>query len=393
MSVINRMLQDLENRHAIRRADPTVSAQVKAVPERSPPSVGWILLAMLLTTGAGLAVWWLKPIPSAARAAPVLVTTPAADVLERSSGNRVPSQAVVAAQSRVAALRISRQRATTQDLAAPPVSPQRSAPSDPPAALPSDGVISALPDQHEPHEPQPVLFNTGLRPDAPQLITTPPASLSTMPEHTAVNDQPVTAVAKQIKQITPRQRSESEYRTAVALLQSGRLTEAAESLGQLLRIDPGNVAARQTLVGLLVGEKRNDDARRQLQDGLKLDPAQTGLAMILARLQTDQGNTQGALRTLQNSLSYAAQLPEYQSFLAALLQREGRHQEAIEHYLQALRVAPESGVWLMGLGISLRAENRVDEARAAFQRAGAGNTLSPDLQAFVEQQLQKSRLQ
>lgn len=390
MSVINRMLQDMENRHAIRRADPTVSAQVKAVPERSPPYVGWILLAMLLTTGGGLAVWWLKPIPGAVRAAPVLVTTPAADVLTRSSGNRAPPLTVNWKQPHAVAHQISRHGATTQDFATPLVLPQRSAPPEPPAAFPSDGAVSALPGLHE---PQPVLFNTGLRPDAPQLITTPPASLSTMPEHTVVNDQPETAVAKQIKQITPRQRSESEYRTAVALLQSGRLTEAAESLDQLLRIDPGNVAARQTLVGLLVDGKRDGDARRQLQDGLKLDPAQTGLAMILARLQIDQGNTQGALRTLQSSLSYAAQLPEYQSFLAALLQREGRHKEAIEHYLQALREAPESGVWLMGLGISLQAENRVGEARAAFQRAGAGNTLSPDLQAFVEQQLQQSRLQ
>jgi len=90
-------------------------------------------------------------------------------------------------------------------------------------------------------------------------------------------------------------------------------------------------------------------------------------------------------------LPYAAELPDYQAFLAALLQREGRNKEAIEHYLLALRKVPGSGVWLMGLGISLQAENRQTEAQEAFLRAKASNTLSPDLLAFVEQQLKQSR--
>ncbi len=41
----------------------------------------------------------------------------------------------------------------------------------------------------------------------------------------------------------------------------------------------------------------------------------------------------------------------------------------------------------MGLGISLQAEQRNEEARVAFMRAIESRTLSAELQAFVKQQI------
>lgn len=55
----------------------------------------------------------------------------------------------------------------------------------------------------------------------------------------------------------------------------------------------------------------------------------------------------------------------------------------------ALRLAPGSGIWLMGLGISLQAINRNTEAQDAFRRAKATNALNPELQAFVDQRLKQ----
>lgn len=200
-----------------------------------------------------------------------------------------------------------------------------------------------------------------------------------------------------MKETTPAQQAENEYRKAVELLQQGRLTRAMESLAQALQLDAGHVAARQTLVGLLVEAKRFSEAEQQLQEGLKvdagLDANRPGLAMMLARLQVERGDTRTGLDTLQRNLpdvqENTAEHANYQAFLAALLQRDGRHEDAIEHYLQALRAMPQSGIWLMGIGISLQAENRLQDAQEAFQRAKTSNTLSPDLQAFVEQRLKQ----
>ena len=111
--------------------------------------------------------------------------------------------------------------------------------------------------------------------------------------------------------------------------------------------------------------------------------------MIVARLQVEKGDQQAAITTLQRSLPYALERAEYRAFLAALLQREGRHKEAIEHYLAAVRKTPQSGLWWMGLGISMQADSRDAEAREAFTHARETQSLSPELQAFVDQKLKQ----
>jgi MSHA biogenesis protein MshN len=198
-------------------------------------------------------------------------------------------------------------------------------------------------------------------------------------------------INNQVKELSPQQRAENEYRKAISLMQQGRIPETIAGLGQTLQFDPQHAAARQTLVELLLDSRRQDEAISRLQEGLGLDPNQPGLAMILARLQVEKGEIRPAVDTLLRTLPHAADRADYQAFLAALLQREGRHKEAIEHYGLALRKSPQNGVWWMGLGISLQAANRLPDARDAFGRAKASNALSPELLAYVEQQLNQLR--
>jgi MSHA biogenesis protein MshN len=193
--------------------------------------------------------------------------------------------------------------------------------------------------------------------------------------------------ALQMKQSNPRQEAENEYRRALALVQDGRVTAGISALEQTLRLSPRHDAARQTLIGLLLESRRSDEAMQQLEQGLALDPAQTAMAMTLARLQVERGGP--ALQTLQRSLSNAQDNPDYQSFIAALLQREQRHKEAVEHYTSALRMNPKNGIWWMGLGISLQADQRLPEARMAFQKAKASGTLDGELPNFVDKKLQQ----
>lgn len=195
----------------------------------------------------------------------------------------------------------------------------------------------------------------------------------------------------QAKEITPQQAIENNYRKAVSLIDAGQLSQAISTLEQVLQLEPKHAAARQTLVGLLLDAKRQDDAMRRLQEGLAIDPAQSGMAMILARLQVERGTTRIALQTLDHSLPYALNDAEYQAFFAALLQREKRNKEAIEHYAIALNKVPENGLWWMGYGISLQAENRLPEAKDAFTRAKESSSLSVVLQTFVNQKLSQMR--
>jgi MSHA biogenesis protein MshN len=113
--------------------------------------------------------------------------------------------------------------------------------------------------------------------------------------------------------------------------------------------------------------------------------------MILARLLVEKGQLHQAIETLRHTLPHASEHADYQAFLAALLQRDAKHKEAIEHYAVALRQNPQNGIWWMGMGISLQAENRFSEAQEAFSRAKTSNMLSAELLAFVDQKLNQLR--
>lgn len=403
MSVINQMLQDLENRHSARGVDASLSAQIKAVPKRNRMHPAWwAILVLALVMVAGMLAWLLRPVPKVADVKPPAGTIAGAPVTQaKSAGDTrhlpLPSTSVRARINphQTDAKLASQTGATQQPAATQMPTPERRQLPEQPVVLPLKAAAKRDSGKQDltPVNATPPPSNA----DSGKLSLAAQAQQDTLPGSQASSGGrevlETMAVSKQIKEITPQQRVENEYGKAVTLLQQGRVIEASELLGNVLQLDPGNMAARQTLVGLLVEGKRYGEAERRLQDGLKLDPSQSGLAMILARLQVEQSDTQSGLKTLQHSLPYAAERPDYQAFLAALLQRDGRHKEAIEHYLQALRKVPGSGVWLMGLGISLQAENRPAEAQEAYIRAKASNTLSPDLQAFVEQQLKQSKQQ
>lgn len=354
MSLINQMLQDLEKRQP--GGDSRPLAAVRAVPRPRRLKLFWPLMLVLAVAAAVLS-WqlWQASSPRPAAPLPAITAAPAA------TSAVAPPDAHESAADVVPA--------PLQTAAPPPAPPTASAPIEP--ALKESVELSRLPKD---------------APAAKPVAAKPVAAAPAVPAPAAATAP--STVAKQFRELTPQQRAESEYRKALALVQQGRVSEAVDSLNQTLQMDAQHSAARQALIGLLVESRRFVEAERRLQEGLNQDRAQPELAMTLARLQVERGDAGAAIATLERSQSAAADRADYHGFMAALLQRDGRHAEAIEHYRLALRRTP-SAIWQMGLGISLQAENRAQEAREAFSRARATNTLSPELQAFVEQRLRQ----
>ena len=349
MSLINRMLQDLDARAGQPGAVPLPSdVRPVVAPERGLPWKRAALAAgvAVALVAAGVAGWrFLGARPAAAPvAAPMPAPKPVA----------APAEPAPAVPAPVVAFEV-------------PV-PAREAAAEPVAA------VAAL--------PEPVA-----QPAAPEPIAKPARPAAAKPALAKpVAPKPVPA-AKGGREETPAQRAENGYRRALASLEDGRLTEAIAGLQAALKVSPRHEAARQTLVGLLVEAKRPEEAMRQLQAALALDPAQPALAMLLARLQIERGGS--GIETLMRSLPHAAGNGDYHAFLAGALSREGRQREAAEHYQVALRTAPRNGVWWMGLGIALQAEQRSLEAAGAFQKALDSGTLSAELQGFVERKLKQ----
>ncbi|MGK5078913.1 tetratricopeptide repeat protein [Janthinobacterium sp. HLX7-2] len=345
MSLINKMLQDLDA-----RGTPDASGDaggIRSVPERERG----VSRALVFGGAAGLTaaaialgwVYWQRPgVP------PVLVSV-----------------------------------ASTPAAVAVPV------PVLMPVAVPAPAPVAAAPVAPEPvFQAEETPAHDKVRAAELRRITGQPARRAPAP----VAKAPTPAIASERiidgKQVTPQQRVENEYRRALGQLQDGRVSEAMAGLQQTLQLDPRHQGARETLVRLLLEAQRPDDAARQLQLSLVLDPKQPAQAMMLARLQFDKANGgPAALDTLMRSLPYAADSGDYRAFLAGVLQREQRYREAAEQYQLALQAAPDNSVWWMGLGIALQADQHPAQARQAFERAKGLQTLSPQLQAFVERKL------
>ena len=349
MSLINKMLQDLDARGAT--AGQSLPNNVRPVPQRErrlPTRVAWSGAALIAAAILALFGWRFMHASVAALHAPLPVP---------------PATAVPALL--------------------PPALSQVAAPPLPAPNLPAPNFpapLSTVPAAVD------VTDVTGLSAGKRKRL---PARLAQQRAHPAAAAAIDAAALAQSPLPGPglssRQTAENDYRRALSALQEGRTGEAVAGMEQALVADPRHDAARQTLIGLLLEGGRADDAIYQLRLGLALDARQVALAMILARLQVERGGP--ALETLMRTLPYAAGNGPYQAFLAAVLERAGRHTEAAEYYRLALQAAPQNGLWWMGLGVALQADKQTVPAHDAFAHARAASGLTPELHAFVEHQL------
>lgn len=226
---------------------------------------------------------------------------------------------------------------------------------------------------------------TAATPKLTELQIQLPTSVVAIPDISKL--APANDSALPVKQVSPAQRADAEFRRGVVLMQQGRVTDAMDRYQAALKLDEKLDAARHALIALLLENKRRDEAEQVLQEGLRISPEQSKFAILLARLEVERHAVPQALATLQKYLPYAGQQADYQAFLAALLQRQNQHQQAVVHYQLALQSAPNNAIWQIGYGVSLQALQRNVDAKAAFQRAFDTKTLSPELQAFVQQKL------
>lgn len=357
MSVINQVLNQLEQRGEHTAPEQTM---VRAVPRSRRSLFVPVLLGSLLV--AALAVWqWAGPrkLESVAQS-----TVQAADSPEIAATVSSDASAIASSGEQPAEVPLPDLRLSFELSSVPIPSVQREE---------SNGLVPGI-------EAAPAAKRAEVaRQDVQRSAQIAPPKLQPSAQ--------TFAGAAPIKQISPAQKADAEFRKAAALMQQGRTDDALAGYEAALRLDAGHDAARQAMVALLLEGKRGADAERVLEEGLKSRPQHAGFAMLLARLQVERGTAEQAMGTLEKTLPYADANADYQAFFAALLQRQNRHKEAINHYQLALQLAPNNGIWLMGYGISLQAVQRNEDAGNAYRRALESKMLSPELQSFVKQKL------
>lgn len=415
MSIINRMLQELDRRHAAEgpptapgNAPGKLASTVRTVkPERTGSTMFWRISAVvILVAAAGVAyLTWYAPSRRATSSVAPPSSVPKAPTLPRADGiaaapappassptgappaspqSRTPAaqetQGEALPQAKVDILRLATEIHT-------PVA-ERPAPPPPRAAAARSPVDRETVRAKPPAAAKPSAAPEPAAPPAAQQPAPPKPAASLH----ALRSGPTAAEPGRIdKRVSrsSRDRAEGEFRRAMNFVNQGRMSEGMDGLRAALALDPTYEAARQTLVSLLLEAKRTDDAAVALEEGLALNSSNSGFAMLLARIRVERGNLGGALELLQKHEAAALDNGEYRAFVAALLQRLDRHEEAIQEYLAALAIAPGVGTWWVGLGISQEASSRRKEAAESFRRAKLTGTLNTNLAGYADQRLRQ----
>ena len=431
MSVINQMLQDLERRHAGPEDRRALPDEVRPLPAGNDRGAGRRIGAWTLAVASAGAVAWLLTagrieVPSLGTlGVPWLsATIPASQAPSQPLSPQVPEPGRLPQQAAPAVtevLPVAAMRLRNDPASVPPVVPVRATDERPPRSeqgerMPSAGDRQAKRDAANAETERLVRDVAGTPAVSPAVASSfaggpPPMVAMTLPfvptpavaaspaapvaaptaAPTAAPPRPVDTsparIDRQEREPSVRERAEAIYRRGVEAMHEGRMSAAEQALRDALVQFPGHEAARQTLLGILVQQRRNVDAEALLVEGQRQNPAQVGFALALARLQAERGDNASALESLQRSAAAGRERPEFLGFQAGLLARGGRHADAATQYRSALRMAPQNAVWWMGLGISLESDRRPAEAAEAFQRARETPGLNAELTAYVDQRL------
>ncbi|HET8869212.1 MAG TPA: tetratricopeptide repeat protein [Aquabacterium sp.] len=186
------------------------------------------------------------------------------------------------------------------------------------------------------------------------------------------------------RSLSPQNQAVESYRHALDLQDQGRDAAALDAALQAVQLDPQHLPARRLAVALALDQGNAQKAGDLITEGLKTDPKDPELLYLQARLLAVGGANEQALAVIESLPQLRA---EAQGLKAGLLAKLGRFAPAAMAYEQALKARPDNATWWLGLGVAWRAQGLDARARQAFVRAHALGQLSPDVQAWIEQQL------
>lgn len=351
MSVINKMLRDLDERRAT-SLEPGLRAGTQVV---LTPSVGSKSPLLRVVQGVsavsmlvGAAAWWYlheqsdAPTPVAA-VAPAMATPP----LQAASAATV---AAAPAASEVAAAVPVVEPAplpAAKSLPAAPSAPVVAELQSPSAAATSKAAAAKTPAEH-----------TGLQLTPSVWSVTPPAS----PKAGAT---PAPAAAPAPDPAVQAQRQQNAAREALVQAQSLYSSGSADAAIGLLQ-DALTVAERATPAA----------------------PATVQLSLVreLARMELAQGRVPAVLELLGRVEPLLAGQADLWAVRANAAQRLGRHQEAVQFYATALQTRPAEQRWLLGSAVSLAALGQLSQAAELAEKARAIGPVSKDVLGYLRQQ-------
>ena len=344
MSVVNRMLQDIDLRRAAAETESAkVNKDIRGIPPRTAPSprgrrTFWTV-ALIICSLAFAAVFWQLWPPQLPFMEPAS-RTPAAALPVPAQPTVTKEQAIPAKESVSAPLPTAEVVAPVVAATAPvenPLSQTSSAPQPQPRArtemLKLSMQLSAL-------------VAESVAPRASGEVPTQAPKLASAPGRTTITNVPLRQIA-----------ADETVLAARALWNDGSRTAAIATV-------------RETLAAAEAGGNSRSIAT---------------LARELARLHVADNSAQAALDLLSRFDSLLAQDADALALRGNAEQRLSRHAEAAATYQAALKMRPAEGKWMLGAAISLAAIGRVEEAEVWVEKARERDAITPTIAAYLQQ--------
>lgn len=433
MSVINKMLRDLDRRQAD-GATPVQSWESRTGMTRDASKMDYsvgadrkqnstsfaVLMAVLLTAlvfSAAAGGWWYlsqnqstqRPVDQAKQVSiPVPSVAVAAVAVAPASIPPAPILPVV-----VAALA----PATVQPVAVAPIAPTTApaavVPAAPAIPINSKPAVVVTPEPApSPVQPKavvvaaPAIPGKIVPPSATQSIAPAlPAAAAKLPKTESVAptdaplkiDRPVPMASKPTVASSPAvaaparpvvERPANGAPTAAAAVSeaptnTSRPSPATEALAQAQSL--WNSGAHQEAIGLareaLVTAERTNLASPSAGNKSML----ASLARELARMEMAQGRVREALEMLTRLEPVLFANADVWAMRGNAAQRLGRHAESVAAYVMALRLRPNEARWMLAAAISLANQGQMADAAELTERARVGGVLTPEVTAYLKQ--------
>ena len=378
MSVINKMLRDLDQRqspaaegtaavpeNALRSVTSGLATVPRGVPAGTGNSGWWsqpVLLAGLLLGAVVLAsaLWWVFAHEQAGPAAPMAGVRVAAPAASPSAALPVPAAAM---EVQSAANLNTGANASTQ-VTLPASAPSAVAVAQVKAATASapSGLVVANPGAPKGQTVAATLAPPGTIATATSYAAPQPAVLQTAASATnatnATNADPQATLARQA------QAGREALAQAQALWASGAQDAATELLQQALVMAQHATSTNPAATNV---------------------PLVASLARELARMQLAEGRASAALETLTRLEPVLGREAEVWAMRGNAAQRLGRHQDSVQAYTTALQLRPGEQRWLLGSAVSLAALGQLGRAADMMDKARALGPISKEVQAYLRQ--------
>jgi tetratricopeptide (TPR) repeat protein len=352
VSLINKMLQDLESRDRAVTPGKVTLGDLRPV-RRRERRASWsrlLLVLPLLVVGIAAGAYYFLELPGT-KSAPAKLAAPVAAPVPV-----VREEAPAVAKTPVP------EPAPTVAAAPPPV--RTEAPQPAPQRVAK--AVRKLP------------------PPAPA-----PAAEHDSPPPTADTAAPGTekaVIEKHDRPVTPLERAEALYRQAAQQIGQGRNEQARATLAAALASSPEHHKARELAAAVAMQSGHLREAQELLTQGMQLAPQQSIFPRLLARTLLEQGLDAQAVATLERARNAVGADADYLTLLAALYQRAGRHTEAASSYRETIALRTQDARAWLGLGISLEATQDASAADA-YTRALQLGGLEANLMQYASQRL------